>query len=129
MHDQPRPSVNNLAVHLAEAATLYRELIGLNRNAYPAQVLPIGSTETGRTTQQTTPDLRRPLFQPVTRLLPGARMTLKRPGGPPNGDKCTVIAIRWELDNTARLTLSFHGVRETTAVPDATIAVELRRAK
>jgi hypothetical protein len=45
----------------------------------------------------------------------------------PDGQRCTVIAVRWGLGNTARLVLSFHGVRETTAVLDATTAAELLR--
>jgi hypothetical protein len=43
----------------------------------------------------------------------------------PDGAKCTVIAVRWGLGRTAQLALSFHGVRETTAVLDATTAAEL----
>ncbi len=45
----------------------------------------------------------------------------------PDGQCCTVIAVRWGLGRTARLALSFHGVRETTAVLDATAAAELLR--
>jgi hypothetical protein len=45
----------------------------------------------------------------------------------PDGQRCTVIAVRWGLGNTARLAVSFHGVRETTAVLDATTAAELLR--
>jgi hypothetical protein len=44
-----------------------------------------------------------------------------------DGDKCTVIAVCWGYGRTARLALSFHGVRETTAVFDATTAAELLR--
>jgi hypothetical protein len=43
----------------------------------------------------------------------------------PDGDKCTIIAVRWGYGRTARLVLSLHGVRETTAVLDATTAAEL----
>jgi hypothetical protein len=45
----------------------------------------------------------------------------------PDGQRCTVIAVRWGLGRTARLALSFHGVQATTAVLDATTAAELLR--
>jgi hypothetical protein len=45
----------------------------------------------------------------------------------PDGQSCTVIAVRWGLDRTARLALSFHGAEATTAVLDATTAAELLR--
>jgi hypothetical protein len=45
----------------------------------------------------------------------------------PDGDKCTVIVVRWGYGRTARLVLSFHGVRKTTAVLDAATAAELLR--
>jgi hypothetical protein len=43
----------------------------------------------------------------------------------PDGDKCTLIVVRWGYGRTARLVLSVHGVRETTAILDATTVAEL----